>query len=152
MPAVPAVPGSRRILVSFDGSRYAYDIPPATTAGRVAVRLASRGRSAKGYHFVVGRLLAGKTLADVVAMIRRGPLTSVPRWFQIISVLPAPPGSDATWGVTLAPGRYALVPARRHERAARRHRPDGQWLAMSGLHHTPREPGPGTSVASPLLI
>lgn len=39
----------------------------------------------------------------------RAGLTSIPKWFKVVSVLPAPPGSDATWAVTLTPGRYALV-------------------------------------------
>lgn len=107
---LPTVPQSRRILVSFDGTSYAYRGPDAATAGRVAVRIANDGgASAGGYHFVVGRLLAGKTFSDVAAAIRRGHLNSVPKWFQIISVLAAPPGSDATWALTLSPGRYALV-------------------------------------------
>lgn len=107
---LPAVPKSRRILVSYDGTSYAYASPNAFSAGRLAVRLSnSSGARAGGYYLVVGRLHAGKTFADVAATIRRGHLTAVPKWFQVISVLPAPPGSDATWGVTLTHGRYALV-------------------------------------------
>lgn len=42
-------------------------------------------------------------------MIRRGHVTAAPRWFKIMSILPAPPGATAVWGISLPPGRYALV-------------------------------------------
>ncbi len=42
-------------------------------------------------------------------MIRRGRVTAPPKWFQVVSVLPAPPSSAATSGIALVPGRYVLV-------------------------------------------
>jgi pyrimidine-specific ribonucleoside hydrolase len=107
---VPSVPGSRRLSVSFDGAHFTYHAPASARPGEMAVRLANRSASrAGGYQLIVGKLGRGKTLSDVTAVIRRGHVTAAPRWFQIMSKLPAPPGADAMWGIALAPGRYALV-------------------------------------------
>jgi hypothetical protein len=65
-----------------------------------------------GFQLIVGRLRAGKTLSDVKDVIKRGHVTRAPSWFQVMSVLPAPPTADAVWGIALLPGRYALVCAR----------------------------------------
>ncbi len=48
-------------------------------------------------------------LSDVQAVISDGPVTNVPPWFQITATLPAASSADPAWGVTLTPGRYALV-------------------------------------------
>jgi pyrimidine-specific ribonucleoside hydrolase len=108
--ALPSVSQSQRLAISFNGTGFSYQVPPSTPAGQVSVRLAnSSPTSTGGYQFIIGRLSAGKTLADVNAVIRRGHVTAVPKWFTLMSVLPAPPGADAVWGITLSPGRYALV-------------------------------------------
>jgi hypothetical protein len=109
---IPSLPGSRRVTVRFDGGSYAYHAPRAIAPGQISVRLANGSTSLTGgFQFVVGRLLAGRTLADVKAAIRGGGghVTTVPKWFQVVSVLPAPPRAQATWGIALGPGRYALV-------------------------------------------
>ena len=62
-----------------------------------------------GFSLIIGKLAAGRTLADVQAVIRAGTATSVPPWFQVTAILPAAPGADPAWGVALIPGRYALV-------------------------------------------
>jgi hypothetical protein len=108
--AVPTVPDSQRLTVSYSGSDYAYRIPRGVAAGEVAVRLTNLSADPTGgFQLVVGKLAAGKTLSDVRAVIKRGNVTSVPRWFQIMSILPGPPGATAVWGIALPPGRYALV-------------------------------------------
>ncbi len=111
--AVPGVPASQHLAIGFNGAGYASRVPSSLAAGEMAVRL-SNSASARsgGFHLIVGRLGAGKTLADVSDVIRRGHVTSTPAWFQIMSVLPAPPGAAAVWGIALVPGRYALVCAR----------------------------------------
>jgi inosine-uridine nucleoside N-ribohydrolase len=108
--ALPSVPRSQHLTISFDGTRYAYRVPAAVRAGQISVRLVNSGTMlGGGYQFIVGKLSAGKTLSDVNAVIERGKVKAVPKWFHVTSVLPAPPGADAAWGVTLGPGRYALV-------------------------------------------
>jgi pyrimidine-specific ribonucleoside hydrolase len=108
--AVPTVPDSQRLAVSYSGSGYTYRIPQGVTAGEIAVRLTNLSADpAGGFQFVVGKLAAGKTLSDVKAVIKRGHVTAAPRWFQVMSVLPAPPGATAVWGIALPPGRYAFV-------------------------------------------
>jgi hypothetical protein len=107
---VPTVPDSQRLTVSYSGSGYTYRIPHGVTAGQVAVRLTNRSADRTGgFEFVIGKLAAGKTLSDVNAVIKRGNVTKVPRWFHVMSVLPAPPGATAVWGIALPPGRYAFV-------------------------------------------
>jgi len=109
---IPSLSGSRRLTISFDGASYAYHVPRVIAPGKISVRLAnSSTTSTGGFQLIAGRLLAGRTLADVKAVIRRGHghVTKAPKWFQVVAVLPAPPGAKATWGITLGPGRYALV-------------------------------------------
>src|SRR5215472_15238145 len=105
-----AAPGSQQLSVSFDGAHFTYHAPASAGPGEMAVRLANVSASRSGgYHLIVGKLGRGKTLSDVKAVIRRGHVTAAPRWFQIMSALPAPPGADAVWGIAMGRGRYALV-------------------------------------------
>ncbi|HEX6932880.1 MAG TPA: nucleoside hydrolase [Streptosporangiaceae bacterium] len=117
---VPEVPATQRLTVGFDGARYTSRVPSSLAAGEMAVRL-SNGAPARsgGFHLIVGRLRAGKTLADVSDVIKRGRVTSVPSWFQTMSVLPAPPRADAVWGIALVPGDYVLVCSRDADGALR---------------------------------
>lgn len=107
---IPAVPASQRLAVSYDGHGYAYSGPRAAAAGQVEIRLANRSSAPfDGFSLVIGKLAAGRTLSDVQAVIRDGPVTNVPPWFQITATLPAASSADPAWGAALAPGRYALV-------------------------------------------
>ena len=109
---IASLPASRRITISFDGASYAYHAPRSIAPGQISVRLANGSTTVTGgFHLIVGRLRAGRTLTDVTAVIRRGHghVTTAPKWFQVVSVLPAPPEAKATWGIALRPGRYALV-------------------------------------------
>jgi len=108
--AVPTVPDSQRLTINYSGSDYAYRGPQVVTAAAVAVRLANLSADRTGgFRLIVGKLAHGKTLSDVKAVIKRGHVTAAPRWFQIMSVLPGPPGATAVWGIALPPGRYAFV-------------------------------------------
>jgi inosine-uridine nucleoside N-ribohydrolase len=110
--AMPPVPRTQRLSVIFDGTGYSYRVSPQAEAGELAVRLSNHELSRSGgFHLVIGRLSAGKTFYDVSQVIQRGHVTSAPSWFQVTSVLPAPPGADAVWGISLLPGRYVLVSA-----------------------------------------
>jgi hypothetical protein len=107
---VPAVPAARRLTVSFDGSGYRYHGPRSAPAGPLEVRLADRSRvTLDSFGLVIGKLLHGRTFADVQAVIRRGTATRVPAWFKVAASLPAAPNAQPAWGITLGPGRYALV-------------------------------------------
>ncbi len=115
---VPAVPASRRMAVTFDGSTYRYRGPRATAPGRFEVRLADRSQVPyDGFALVVGKLAAGRSLADVRAVIRRGTVTSVPAWFTVTANLPASPATQPAWGLSLGPGKYALVCVRARDDA-----------------------------------
>ena len=110
---VPGVPASQHLAIGFNGAGYSSHVPSSLVAGEMAVSLSNRASARSGgFHLIVGRLGAGKTLADVSNVIKRGHVTSTPAWFQIMSVLPAPPGADAVWGIALVPGHYAFVCAR----------------------------------------
>jgi hypothetical protein len=107
---VPAVPASRRLAVSFDGAAYRYTGPGSAPAGPLEVRLADRSPVAfDGFLLVIAKLLHGRTIADVRAVIRGGTATRVPAWFQVAASFPAAPSAQPAWGVSLRPGRYALV-------------------------------------------
>jgi hypothetical protein len=107
---VPAVTASSQLAVSFDGSSYRYHGPRSAPAGPLEVRLADRSPvTLDGFRLIIGRLLHGRTLADVQAVIRRGTATRVPAWFKVTASVPAAPYTQPAWGVTLGPGRYALV-------------------------------------------
>jgi len=115
---VPAVPASRRMAVTFDGSTYRYHGPRAAAPGRFEVRLADRSPAPfDGFALVVGKLAAGRSLADVRAVIRSGTVTSVPAWFTVTASLPASPATQPAWGLSLGPGRYALVCVRARDGA-----------------------------------
>ena len=74
------------------------------------LRLANRSAAPfDGFSLIIGKLAAGRTLADVQAVIRAGTATSVPPWFQATAILPAAFGANPAWGLALTPGRYALV-------------------------------------------
>jgi inosine-uridine nucleoside N-ribohydrolase len=120
---VPTVPAARRLAVSFDGSSYRYHGPRGAPAGPLQVRLADRSPVAlDSFGLVIGKLLHGRTLADVQAVIRRGTATRVPAWFKVAATIPAAPYAQPAWGVTLGPGRYALVCQRVR---------DGAWYALT---------------------
>jgi pyrimidine-specific ribonucleoside hydrolase len=107
---VPAVAASSQLAVSFDGSSYRYHGPLSAPAGPFEVRLADRSQvPLDGFRLIIGKLLHGRTLADVQAVIRRGTATRVPAWFKVTASVPAAPYTQPAWGVTLSPGRYALV-------------------------------------------
>jgi hypothetical protein len=108
--SIPAVPASRQLAVSYDGHDYAYRGPHAYDAGPVQIRLANRSATPfDGFTLLIGKLAAGRTLSDVQAVIRASAVPSAPAWFQATAVLPAASGANPAWGVTLTPGRYALV-------------------------------------------
>jgi hypothetical protein len=107
---IPAVPASRQLAVSYDGHHYAYRGPHAAGAGQMQIRLANRSATPfDGFTLIIGKLAAGRTLSDVQAVIRANAAPNAPPWFQATAILPATPGASPAWGVTLAPGRYALV-------------------------------------------
>jgi pyrimidine-specific ribonucleoside hydrolase len=107
---IPPVPASRRLPVTFDGTTCTYLGPRTAPAGLLQVPLVNRSQVPfDSLEVVIGRLAAGRTLADVQKVIRQGTATSVPGWFQVTSTLPAAPGAEPTWGVSLTAGRYALV-------------------------------------------
>jgi pyrimidine-specific ribonucleoside hydrolase len=107
---VPAVPASRHLAVSFDGSSCRYHGPHSAPAGPFEVRLADRSPvPLDSFGLVIGKLLHGRTFADVQAVIRRGTATRVPAWFKVAAMIQAAPNAQPAWGVTLGPGRYALV-------------------------------------------
>jgi len=82
------------------------------------VRLADRSPAPfDGFALVVGKLAAGRSLADVRAVIRSGTVTSVPAWFTVTANLPASPATQPAWGLSLRPGRYALVCVRARDGA-----------------------------------
>jgi hypothetical protein len=111
--ALPPVPRTQHLLVSFNGRDYSYRVSPGVAAGELAVRLSNHELSRSGgFQLVVGLLRSGKTLSDVKDLIRRGHVTRAPSWFRVMSVLPAPPAADAVWGIVLRPGRYVLMSAR----------------------------------------
>jgi len=115
---VPALPTSRRMAVTFDGSAYRYHGPRAAAPGQFEVRLADRSPEPfDGFTLVVGKLAAGRSLADVQAVIRHGTVTSVPAWFTVTASLPASPATQPAWGLSLGPGRYALVCVRARDGA-----------------------------------
>jgi hypothetical protein len=103
----PAVPASRRLAISLDGGAYRYTGPGSAPAGLLEVRLADH--SPVGFWLIIGKLLHGRALADVRAVIQRGTATRVPGWFQVAVSFPATPHAQPAWGVRLGPGRYALV-------------------------------------------
>jgi pyrimidine-specific ribonucleoside hydrolase len=107
---VPAVPATHHLAVSFDGSSYRYHGPRRAAAGPFEVRLVDRSPLTLGsFRLVIGKLLHGRTFADVQAVIRRGTATRVPAWFKVAAITEAAPNAQPAWGVTLGPGRYALV-------------------------------------------
>jgi inosine-uridine nucleoside N-ribohydrolase len=115
---VPAVPASHRLAVTFDGNTYRYQGPRTAAAGQLGVQLADRSPVPfDGFALVVGRLASGWSLADVRAVIRRGTATKVPAWFTVTAILPAAPATQPAWGVSLRPGRYALVCTRARDSA-----------------------------------
>lgn len=61
-----------------------------------------------GFQLIIGRLRAGKTLSDVNDVIQCGHVTKAPGWFQVMSVLPAPPAADAVWGIALTEVRVPI--------------------------------------------
>jgi hypothetical protein len=84
--------------------------PGSAPSGPLEVRLADRSPVAfDGFLLVIGKLLHGRIIADVRAVIRRGTATRVPAWFQVAASFPAAPSAQPAWGVSLRPGRYALV-------------------------------------------
>lgn len=107
---VPAVPAARRLAVTFDGRTYHYQGPRSAAAGQLGVQLADRSPVPfDGFALVIGKLAPGRSLADVQAVIRRGTATKVPAWFTVMTMLPAAPATQPAWGMSLRPGRYALV-------------------------------------------
>ena len=107
---VPAVPASQRLAVSYDGHGYGYLGPRTAAAGQVEIRLDNRSRAlSDGFQLIIGKLGAGRTVADVQEVIRAGTATSVPPWFQVTAAFPAAAGANPAWSAALAPGRYALV-------------------------------------------
>jgi hypothetical protein len=107
---IPAIPPSRQLAVSYDGHDYAYRGPHSVGAGPVQIRLANRSAAPfDGFTLIIGKLAAGRTLYDVQAVIRADAAPNAPPWFQETAVLPAASGANPACGVTLTPGRYALV-------------------------------------------
>ena len=109
--------------MSFDGSNCRYHGPRSAPAGPFEVRLADRSPVAlDSFWLVIGKLLHGRTVADVQAVIRRGTATRVPAWFKVAASTQAAPNAQPAWGITLGPGRYALVCQRTR---------DGAWYALT---------------------
>jgi inosine-uridine nucleoside N-ribohydrolase len=107
---IPSPPVSQRLRVIFNGTSYDYHGPSTATAGQLQVRLTNSSPAAlNGFQLVIGKLAAGRSMADVQQVIREGNVTSIPAWFQVAALLPGATGADAAWSVTLSPGRYALV-------------------------------------------
>lgn len=96
-------------MVIFNGSNFTYHGPSSAAAGQLQVRLTNNSPTPfDGYQLIVGKLAGGRSLADVQQVISQD-VTSTPAWFQLASILPGATGTDAAWGITLTPGRYALV-------------------------------------------
>ncbi len=107
--AIPSVSAARRLNVSFDGTTFAYRGPGTASAGQLSVRLANRTPLPyDGFELFIAQLRQGRRLSDVRAAIRNH-VTRIPAWFRVVVSLPGPPGADPAWGITLKPGRYALV-------------------------------------------
>ena len=107
---IQSLPPQQRLTVTFDGSTYSYLGPSAGAAGQFQVRPANSSPAPfDGFQLIIGKLADGRSLADVQQVIRQGTATSVPEWFRVAVLLPAAAGADATWGVTLSPGQYAVV-------------------------------------------
>ena len=107
---IQPLPLSQRLMVIFNGTSYDYHGPSTAGAGQLQVRLTNSSPTPfDGFQLIIGKLAEGRSLADVQQVIRQGHVTIVPQWFQVAAVLPGAPGADAAWGITLSPGRYALV-------------------------------------------
>lgn len=107
---IPAAPAAQRLTVRFNGGGYAFQGPATAAAGQVQVRLTNTSSVPfDGFQLIIGKLAAGRTLADVRDVISRGTVTSVPPWFSVTAVLPGAPGADTPWSTKLPPGVYALV-------------------------------------------
>ena len=95
--------------MNFDGTTFGYRGPGTAGAGQLSVRLANRTPLPyDGFELFIAQLRQGRRLSDVRAAIRNH-VTRIPAWFRIVVSLPGPPGADPAWGITLKPGRYALV-------------------------------------------
>ena len=106
--AIPSVSAARRLTVSFDGTTFGYR-GPVRPRRQLSVRLANRTPLPyDGFELFIAQLRQGRRLSDVRAAIRNH-VTRIPAWFRIVVSLPGPPGADPAWGITLKPGRYALV-------------------------------------------
>lgn len=112
---IQSPPLAQRLMVTFNGSSYAYHGPASSAAGQLQLRLTNSSPTPfDGFQLIIGKLAEGRSLADVQQVISQGNVTSVPAWFQVTALIPAAAGADAAWGVTLSPGRYALVCQRDH--------------------------------------
>jgi hypothetical protein len=107
---VPAAAAGRQLAVSFNGRTYRYFGPGTLGAGPLAVQLADQSPvPLDSFELVIGKLLHGRTIADVQAVIRSRTATRVPAWFKVAGIFPAAPYTQPAWGLSLGPGRYALV-------------------------------------------
>jgi len=121
----PGAPGTRvsaGAVVTVVAAEYRFSLPASVAAGPTTFRLVNRGREV--HHVTLIRLLDGKTLADLEALLPKGP--PLPAWaIAVGGPNAANPGGTSEALVVLEPGRYAVlcfVPA-----------PDGAPHAMKGM-------------------
>ena len=89
---------------TFVGSEYAYDGPKSIDGGWTRVTLDNQGEL--GHDLILLRLLEGKTVDDVTAMLADD--GAPPAWIDVKGGATAEPGSSASFVSNLEAGNYVM--------------------------------------------
>ena len=92
---------------TYVATEFAFEGPDVLPAGDVTLTLDNQGKQM--HELVLGELLEGKTMDDVLALLMKGPPKSPPRWFRNAGGTGASPGETGSLDEQLTPGTYVML-------------------------------------------
>lgn len=106
-PETAAEAASALPAVTFVGSEYAYDGPESIPGGWTEITFDNQGE--QPHDLILMRLLDGKTMDDLMAMLQSEDEAPPPDWLDIRGSTSAGPGQRSSFISELPPGSYAML-------------------------------------------
>lgn len=95
-------------VVTVIATDYAFQVADTIPAGLTTLRLVNRGPDL--HHIYMVRFAPGKTLSDLLALMKSNPHGPPPTWVSDVGGPNTPaPGGESNATLMLEPGRYAMI-------------------------------------------
>ena len=92
---------------TYLATEFAFEGPDVLPAGDVTLTMDNQGKQM--HELALGELLDGKTMGDVLALLKEGLPKKPPKWFRDAGGTGAQPGETGTIDAELTPGSYIML-------------------------------------------